>query len=79
MWRKLITLQIRQNITQRIFFHIKNKLQDPLEHRRLLALKVLSKIEGDKAIKLINISANDSSKIKSLAISALIGRVQTER
>ena len=61
-----------------IFSYIKNKLQDKREHRRLLALKSLSKLEGDEVIELINISANDrSSQIRVLSVKVLSGRSQT--
>ena len=61
-----------------VFLHIKKTVQDPLEHRRVRTLNSLSKLEGDEAVKLINIFTNDkSSRIRALAVEALKGRTQT--
>ena len=61
--------------SQAIISHLKLKLQDQSEHRRLLAVLALGKLSGTGIIELINISTNDRSpKIRIEAIKALLSR-----
>ncbi len=61
--------------SKQILSYIRGRLQDDHEHRRLLAIKSLSKLSGDEIIELINISSNDKSpQIRIQAAKALFGR-----